>query len=163
MPRRNVIQIVDYSKVMKISARAFDMVRRSINPKIFDYIRQNYQIAPRTMGVHLRLGQPTDDFVPTSPNWEQIVQFHKEYSPSQVILFTDNPGAADGIMRQTGLTYRCVNDTNYIECMLLSMCEYAIISESTFAVSACRLGNLKNVRLPNLNSGFKQDDSWTTF
>lgn len=160
----NVILSVDYGRVMKLSTRAFEMVRNSINPNIYRYIRENYDIKPRTMAVHLRLGQPTDDFIPPSPSAQHIVDFQALHRPDRVLLFTDNPGEALKVMQDTGLEYATVSDVNYIECLLISMCEYAIISESTFAVSACRLGNVKKVSLPSSqNSGFKQDEEWTTF
>ena len=161
--KQSVIQITDFRYALKISDQAFNMVSRSINPKIFDYIRRNYNIGSDTMAVHLRLGQPTDDFVPPSPSPGDIVKFHQEMLPRKVLVFTDNKEKALTVMQQTSLEYDMVNDVNYIECLLMSMCSSAIISESTFSASACRMGNIKKVRLPHTAIGVKQDEEWTVY
>lgn len=161
--KQTVVQITDFRYTIKISDEAFNMVMRNINPKIFDYIRENYQIDEGTMAVHLRLGQPTDDFVPPSPKPKNIIEFYKEICPTKVLVFTDNKEKAMEVMKQTELEYNMVNDVNYIECLLMSMCSSAIISESTFSASACRMGNIKKVRLPHTAIGVKQDEEWTTY
>jgi hypothetical protein len=161
--KQTVIQITDFRYTIKISDKAFDMVMKNINPKIFDYIKEHYQIGPETMAVHLRLGQPTDDFVPPSPKPNDIIIFHGEVLPSKVLVFTDNKDKAIDVMKETNIDYTMVNDVNYIECLLMSMCSSAIISESTFSASACRLGNIKKVRLPHTAIGLKQDEEWTTY
>lgn len=161
--KQTVIQITDFRYALKISDQAFSMVMKTINPKIFDYIHENYQIGPETMAVHLRLGQPTDDFVPPSPTSGDIVKFYQETSPKKVLVFSDNKEKALAVMQQTSLEYVMVNDVNYIECLLMSMCSSAIISESTFSASACRMGNIKKVRLPHTAIGVKQDEEWTTY
>jgi hypothetical protein len=157
---RTVIQIVDYSSVMRIGDHAFDLLRRNINPKIMEYIRRNYEIADGSMAVHLRLGQPTDDFIPTSPSAEQIVEYHNKWVPSKVFVFTDNKVKAKERMAETNLAFVVVEDVNYIECLLMSMCSSAIVSESTFAVGACRLGGMKKVAVPGKLESFRQDESW---
>lgn len=161
---KNVVLLPHYKQIYRLSDAAWAMARKSLNPKIIDYINRNYNIRPNTMAVHLRLGQPTDDFFPPHPSEQDVVNFHQSNQPGRVIVFTDNREKAVNFMSKTNLPYELISETNYIEFILLSMCEMAIISESTFSVCACRLGNIKNVSLPDTKrAGFTQDDAWTHY
>lgn len=97
------------------------------------------------MAIHLRLGQPTDSHIPASPDIEDINEHYLQYNPENVYLFTDNVPKATEVMGRAKFSYKLVRDINYIDLLLISMCDSAIISESTFSISACRLGNMSNV------------------
>ena len=157
----NVLQLTTYSKEMiPITDEGYSMVKQMVNPHIINYIKKNYQLEPGTMAVHLRLGQPTDDFIPLSPSAKNIIDFYNECKPTRLLVFADNKALGEERMKSTGLEYTLVRDVNYVEYFLMSMCEHAIISDSTFSVSACRMGQMKNVQITTTNQVLKQDEAW---
>lgn len=157
----NVLQLTNYSKEMiPITDEGYSMVKQMVNPHIINYIKKNYQLEPGTMAVHLRLGQPTDDFIPLSPSAKNIIDFYNECKPTRILVFTDNKAMGEERMKSTGLEYTLVRDVNYVEYFLMSMCEHAMISDSTFSVSACRMGQMKNVQITTKNQVLKQNESW---
>lgn len=142
----NVILLPTYSNLSPISDEAFRMTKKLFSSSIINYINRNYKM-DKAMAIHLRLGQPTDEFIPASPSIEDIHEHYDTYKPENVYLFTDNITKATEVMKNAKFSYQLVRDINYVDLLLISMCETAVISESTFSISACRLGNMKKVSI----------------
>jgi hypothetical protein len=142
----NVILLPTYSNLAPISDEAFIMTKKLFSKSIFNYIHRNYNME-KAMAIHLRLGQPTDEFVPASPSIEDIHEHYDNYKPENVYLFTDNIEKASEVMKNAKFSYKLVRDINYVDLLLISLCDSAVISESTFSISACRLGNMKQVSI----------------
>lgn len=144
-----VLQVTEFRDMMGVSDEAFDYVRRSLNPNLFSYINSNYKFTPGCMALHLRMGQPTDDFMPPHPTRENIIDFISRNHPDKIMIFADSRESAE--KHVSGIQFPCmvewVGDTGIVECLMIGMCSCALISHSTFSVVGSRLGKLKNVEV----------------
>jgi hypothetical protein len=144
-----VLQITEFKDMMEVSDQAFGYVRGLINPNLVSYIDRNYVFTPRCMALHLRMGQPTDDFMPPHPSRENILDFIRDHSPDKIMVFADSRNAAEDHIRE--IQFPCelewVGDTGIVECLMIGMCASALISHSTFSVVGCRMGGRKDVTI----------------
>jgi hypothetical protein len=148
--RKSMIQTTVFRDIMPVSDEAYDFVRRSINPEIVEYVKRHYNMeSSSVMGIHLRMGQPTDDFIPPCPSYQDIINhFQAHPSTNRIMVFTDNQELAKEVLEKCNLPgVEWVGESAPVEFIMLGMCSSAIISHSTFSYVACRLFNLKSVSM----------------
>lgn len=164
---RSVVQLTDYEKTMGVGDEAFRFLRESISGCVYEYIRKHYldgNTSTKTMAVHLRLGQATDDFIPPSPTRQEIeehyTRHHGNDPGTKILVFTDNLERSREVMEGVNIpgVVEWVGDCAPVECLLIGMCSSAIISHSTFSVVGCRISGLTQVTLVHAspNCHFKE-------
>jgi hypothetical protein len=144
-----VIQVTEFKNMMRVGDEAFGCMKTLINPSIMTYIERNYVFTEKCMALHLRMGQPTDDFMPPHPTKENIIDFVKSHSPDKIMVFADSRKSAEEHI--SGIDFPCevewIGDTGIVECVMIGMCSCALISHSTFSVVGCRMGLRKDVAI----------------
>jgi len=145
---RNVFQFTMYKDVMPVSDEAFDFVRRCVTTEAFSYIDKYYGSLEGVMAVHLRLGQPSDEFRPPCPDVQDIMEHYNKNKPTRVLIFTDNKPRARAFLKTLSVNnVTWISECPLFEMLMIGMCSSAIISHSTFSVVGCRMFKSKQVAI----------------
>lgn len=165
---QSVVQLTQFKGMLAVSPESFDFVRRSINNEIAAYIKTHYGLDEddtSTMGIHLRMGQPTDEYAPPRPDVDDITAHYQKYTPSRVMIFTDNRSRAETFMTGCEIpNVEWVGETAPVEFVMMGMCSTAVISHSTLSCVASRVFNRKDITMAvsNVSPDFSNifDPSW---
>lgn len=114
-------------------------VRKCFNPIIDGYLK----IPPKTLGVHLRLGINTDNFIAPPLNIEYYNKILKEVNFDRIYVFTDNLERARAIIGiwKDNRDYDFYkydftiieNNPMYLDMLMMSKCDTLIMSSSTLS------------------------------
>ena len=134
------------------------LVKNSIDDRVKNYIMEKYPdlINKKILGIHLRLGIPTDNFraieVPKS-FYENILEIEKN-DYDTIFIVSDNVEYAKQFVSSFNITNKNIrfieDEPMFVDMMILSYCKTLVIGNSTLSAWSGFFNEHNNIYLPNV-------------